>query len=84
MADEKRHFFILNGQRIQSPGSTITGIQVRLLAQVPAEHGLIVEGRNEEADRLLADTDVVDLSASCPSMFTKPPTAFGIGPHEIG
>jgi hypothetical protein len=77
MSEDNGYFVLLNGERLASPAPTITGIQLRLLARVPGGHGLILEGSGEEPDRLLADTDALDLTTSCPSVFSKPPTAFG-------
>jgi hypothetical protein len=82
MSGDNRYFVLLNGKRIESPAPTITGIQLRLLAQVPAGHPLILESSGEKPDRLLADTDALDLTDSCPSVFSKPPTVFGSMPHE--
>jgi hypothetical protein len=77
MSEERRYSILLNGQRLDAPGPMITVIQLRLLARIPAGHGIIVEGAGDQPDRLLSDTDTIDLSGSSPSVFSKPPTAFG-------
>jgi hypothetical protein len=82
MNEERRYSFLLNGQRLEAPGPTITAIQLRLFARIPPGHGIIVEGAGDQPDRLLNDTDTIDLSGSSPSVFSKPPTAFGSPPNE--
>ncbi|UGA42177.1 multiubiquitin domain-containing protein [Bradyrhizobium quebecense] len=82
MNEERQYAILLNGQRLEAPGPTITVIQLRLLARIPAGHGIIVEGVGDQPDRLVSDTDTIDLSESCPSVFSKPPTAFGSPPDE--
>jgi hypothetical protein len=82
MNEERRYYVLLNGQRFEAPGPTITVIQLRLLARIPAGHGIIVEGAGDQPDRLASDTDTIDLSGSSPSIFSKPPTAFGSPPDE--
>jgi hypothetical protein len=75
---EAEGFFVnLNGERIAAPAAKLTALQLRLLARVPAEFQLILEGSDEEPDRILSDTDVLDLSTSSARVFSKPPTAFG-------
>ncbi len=82
MNEERQYSILLNGQRLEAPGPTITVIQLRLLARIPASHGIIVEGAGDQPDRLVSDTDTIDLSGSSPSVFSKPPTAFGSPPNE--
>lgn len=82
MKEERQYYILLNGQRLEVPGPTITVIQLRLLARIPAGHGIIVEGAGDQPDRLVSDTDTIDLSGSSPSIFWKPPTAFGSPPDE--
>jgi len=82
MNEERRYYILLNGQRLEVPSPTLTVIQLRLLARIPAGHGIIVEGAGDQPDRLVSDTDTIDLSGSCPSVFSKPPTAFGSPPDE--
>jgi hypothetical protein len=77
MSEERRYSILINGRRLDAPGPTITVIQLRLFARIPAGHGIIVEGAGDQPDRLLSDTDTIDLSGSSPSVFSKPPTAFG-------
>lgn len=77
MNQERRYSLLLNGKRLEAPGPTITVIQLRILARIPPGHSIIVEGAGDQPDRLVRDTDTIDLSVSSPSVFSKPPTAFG-------
>jgi hypothetical protein len=77
MAEAEDFLLNLNGSRIAAPAASLTALQLRLLARIPAEFQLILEGNGEDPDRILSDTDVLDLSRTGVRVFSKPPTAFG-------
>lgn len=77
MSSDDKHAVVLNGQRLEVPSAKVTGIQLRLLGAVPAGYELIAEGRGTDPDRVLTDTEVLDLSGPIRHIFAKPPTAFG-------
>ncbi|MDF0498163.1 multiubiquitin domain-containing protein [Bradyrhizobium yuanmingense] len=77
MSDDDKHAVVLNGEKIEVPSAKVTGIQLRLLGAIPAGYELITEGRGNDPDRVLTDTDVLDLSGPIRHVFAKPPTAFG-------
>lgn len=83
MGGDSKYFVLLNGKRFEAPSSMITGIQLRLLGEIPASHVLIVEGLDNEPDQIVTDTDSLDLSAQIRHVFAKPPTAFGSLPDEF-
>lgn len=81
MSDDDKHAVLLNGQKLEVPSAQVTGIQLRLLGAIPAAYVLIAEGRGDDPDRVLTDTEVLDLSGPVRHVFAKPPTAFG-GPSD--
>ncbi|RTM15382.1 MAG: hypothetical protein EKK33_02125 [Bradyrhizobiaceae bacterium] len=83
MGDDGKYFVLLNGRRFEAPSSMITGIQLRLLGEIPATHVLIAEGLDNEPDQVVTDTDILDLSGQVRHVFAKPPTAFGSLLNEL-
>lgn len=83
MGNDDKHAVILNGQKLEIPSATVTGIQLRLLAGIPPSYELIAEGHGSDPDQVLTDTDVLDLSGPIKHVFVKPPTAFGSPPDEF-
>ena len=83
MAEAEGFFINLNGLQIAAPSTRLTALQLRLLARVPAEFQLILECNGDEPDRILSDTDILDLSTPGVRVFSKPPTAFG-SPRNAG
>jgi hypothetical protein len=77
MAEAESFLLNLNGSQMVAPSARLTALQLRLLARVPAEFQLILECNGGEPDRILSDTDVLDLSTPSVRVFSKPPTAFG-------
>lgn len=77
MSDHDKHAVVLNGQKLEVPSAKVTGIQLRLLGAIPAAYVLIAEGRGNDPDQILTDTEVLDLSGPIRHVFAKPPTAFG-------
>lgn len=77
MSENTEHVVIINGTEMVMPTAKVTGIQIRLLAQLPSSYVLIVEGVGSNPDQLLSDTDEVDLSKGVRHLYFKPPTAFG-------
>lgn len=77
MSEGKHYVVWVNGAEVAMPAAKVTGIQIRLLAQVSPGYALIVESAGSEPDHLLSDTDELDLSGPVRHLYSKPPTAFG-------
>ena len=79
-ATKKEYKFLVNDKSFESPNPSITGAQIRQVAQVPAGYQLFLEAHGEQKeDRQISDGDVVDLAAhGVEKFFTVPPATFGI------
>ncbi len=56
---------------------TVTGLEIRQLFDLSSDGDLVVEGHDDEPDRIVADYEVIRLSDSATSIFLRPMTAFG-------
>jgi hypothetical protein len=68
---------MLNGQQFAVSEPIIEGLQVRVLGQLDRQTELIMEGASNQPDRVIQDTDRIDLSKGTVRFFAKPPTSFG-------
>ncbi len=82
----KKFDFDYVNQRIEVDQQVLTGAQIKaaIKAVVPSldlTHELVLEGHGNDADKVIADGDPVDLDHSGPGgrkkFFTRPPTNFG-------
>jgi hypothetical protein len=77
----QRFSFFVNGQQFTIDSATIVGLQVRALANLGHEMELIVEGSGSDPDRVLMDSEVIDLASGTVRIYAKPPTAFGMSSY---
>jgi hypothetical protein len=74
---ETPFMIVLNGQQFAVSEPVIEGLQVRVLGQLDRQTELIMEGPGHRPDRVVQDTDRIDLSKGPVRFFAKPPTSFG-------
>jgi hypothetical protein len=77
MSGDQGFIVKIDDEVISVPAARITGLQLRLLGKIPPQYEIIVEGNAGNFDRVLLDTDVLDLHQEGLHLFSKPPTAFG-------
>lgn len=69
--------FNVDGQRFESSRPVVTGLDIKTIAGVTADFVLYLEGRTG-ADRLIGNTDIIDLAQpGTESFYTSPPATFG-------
>lgn len=81
----KNFFFRYDNTKIEVDTESLTGAQIKaaIKAEVPAfdsTHDLVIEGHGQDPDRVVADSDAVDLShqhGGPQKFFSRPPTNFG-------
>jgi hypothetical protein len=79
VAHEEKYKFKVNDKEFEQDQPTLTGAQVRQIAEVPPAYQLFLEvhgGKKE--DRLIGNGDVVDLTVpGIQKLYTVPPATFG-------
>jgi hypothetical protein len=68
---------IVNGEQFAVSEVVVEGLQVRVLARLDPQADLILEGIGDLPDRVIQDTDRIDLTQGSARFFAKPPTSFG-------
>ena len=78
-ATQKRYKFRVNDKEFEWDQPTITGGQIRQLAEIPPGYQLFLEVHGEkQEDQLIGDNDVVNLAApGIEKLYTVPPATFG-------
>ena len=76
---DKSFKFKVDEALFETAKPTLTGLEIRQLAEVPATNQLFLEGHgNKKDDRQIKDGDSVDFSEpGIEKLFTVPPATFG-------
>lgn len=70
--------YFVDNTKYENDSTSITGSQIK--ARIPGYNPafqLFLEGHGQEADRLIADPESVDLTKGAPHLYTAPPATFG-------
>ena len=74
----KKFKFKVNDQEFESDSATITGREIRQLAQIPSGYQLFQELKGQREDRMIGDDDTVNLAEpGIEKLYTVPPATFG-------
>ena len=78
-AQGKKFKFKVNDKEFEVATPTITGAQIRLLAEIPPTYQLFLEvPGDKKEDRLIGDGDSVNLAEpGIEKLYTVPPATFG-------
>jgi len=77
-AGRPKYFFFLDGNKIDSDSSSVSGGTVR--SHLPAEkagYAIYLEGHGKDPDKLVADTDGFSLEKDPPRFYSVPSATFG-------
>lgn len=75
--NSRTYQIVINGQPFAVDLPALAAVQIRALAGIPEAHTLVVEGRGESADRLLAEEALVSLEEGPVHVYTMPQTTMG-------
>lgn len=70
------HFFV-DGKRYTTDQATLTGLQIKTLASVPANYQLFLEEEGDTPDLAISDGDGVLMNHKEKHFFAVPPATFG-------
>lgn len=73
----KKHEFFVDGKKYETEKTSVTGAEVKQLANVPAQYQLFLEEEGDTPDRAISDGEAVDLAARIKHFFAVPPATFG-------
>lgn len=73
-----QNFFFVDGKKIETDQTAVTGSQIKVLAQVDPAYQLFLEEKGNDPDRAVSDADNFDVSKKPPLHFyAVPPATFG-------
>jgi hypothetical protein len=74
----KTFHLTVDGKKLSSAQPVLSGADIKLLAGVPTNYGLFLEGHGKNPDQQIGDTQTVDLrEPGKESFYTAPPATFG-------
>ena len=75
--DKIFHYFV-DDKKYETDDGTSTGAQIKArLPDFDPNYQLVLEGRGQNPDRVIADNESVDLAPPPPRFYTVPPATFG-------
>ena len=73
----KQYHFFVDRKKYETEQESITGADIKRLANVNPAHQLFVEEKGDAADRLVSDSEGFDLANKTWHFYTVPPATFG-------
>jgi hypothetical protein len=70
------HFFV-DGKKYDTDQTTLTGQQIKTIANVPANYQLFVEGHGNDPDQAISDGQALDVGPPPKHLYAVPPATFG-------
>jgi len=75
--DPKKHIFFIDAKRYESEQASITGAEIKALANVPATYQVFLEEEGDTPDKPIANTEAVSLEGRIKHFYAVPPATFG-------
>lgn len=74
----KSFHYIVDGTQYETSASVLTGAQIKAsIANFDPAYQLVLEGRGNDADSVISDSETVSLGPPPPQLYTAPPANFG-------
>lgn len=74
----QKYQYFVDDEKFETDESATTGAQIKArLPNFDPAYQLVQEGRGQEPDKVIGDTDTVDLSPPPPRLYTVPPAMAG-------
>jgi hypothetical protein len=68
---------VVNGKSFIVEASHLSGLQIRTIAGLQPGHHLVAEGSGKVPDRVISDTDQIELVGPITHIYSRPDTRFG-------
>ena len=72
-----KYIFFVDNKEIVTERSSLTGQDIKAIARVPGEYQLFLEEKGDNPDRVIPDSETVDLRKSIKRFYAVPPATFG-------
>lgn len=80
MSDHKdkhsNHFFV-DAQKYDTDRTALTGLEVKTIANVPANYQLFLEEKGDAPDRAISDGESLNMTSPPKHFYAVPPATFG-------
>lgn len=76
-AQHKYHFFV-DDKKYDTDQTGMNGLQIKAVANVPANHQLFLEAHGEHPDELISDGTFVPFDKEVKKLYSVPPATFGV------
>lgn len=70
------HFFVDN-KKYETDRTSLKGLEIKTMAQVPANYQLFLEEKGNDPDRVISDGEDVNLQNPPKHFYAVPPATFG-------
>ena len=74
---EKKYHFFVDAKRYDYDHSSITGAEIKRVADVTATYQLFLEEEGDTPDRAVSDAEGIDLNGKPKHFYAVPPATFG-------
>ena len=77
--DHRKYHYFVDGIKYETTQPSVTGADIK--AKIPnfnPSYALYLEGQGTEPDKLITDTDSLDLEKGPHKLYTVPPASFGM------
>ena len=75
-AQLKYHFFV-DDKKYETDQISMNGLQIKVVASVPANYQLFLEAHGEHPDQLISDSAVEHFDKEVKKFYSVPPATFG-------
>lgn len=76
--DKNKYHYFVDDIKYDTEDGTATGAQIKSrLPDFDPNYQLVLEGRGQEADRVIGDSETVSFAPPPPRFYTVPPANFG-------
>lgn len=72
----KYHFFV-DGKKHDTDSATLTGLEIKTIASVPANYQLYLEDPGNDPDRAISDGEGLSMEPPPKHFYAVPPATFG-------
>jgi hypothetical protein len=83
-SERPRYVYFVDGTKYEFEASSITGAQIKAkVSNYNPTFQLFLEGKGGQPDRVIGDSDSVDLAHGAAHLYTAPPATFGSASDSI-
>jgi hypothetical protein len=77
MSDPHEFHFFVDAKKYPSASESVTGADIKRIANVPAAYQLFLEEEGDTPDKPISDAESVNLKGEIKHFFAVPPATFG-------